>query len=51
MFKRNYCKYHDQCKHFREASYTCTHEGGSYCGKFREFENQSKLTMEVSINV
>lgn len=32
------CKYYDICEYYRESSYTCTHGGGEYCGKFRSLQ-------------
>jgi hypothetical protein len=30
------CKFTPSCGLFSNASYTCTHTGGSYCGKYRK---------------
>jgi|GEM_PF-1609470 len=30
------CKFTGSCRLFSTASYTCTHTGGSYCGKYRK---------------
>jgi hypothetical protein len=30
------CKFTRSCSLYSNASYTCTHTGGSYCGKYRK---------------
>jgi len=30
------CKFTCSCSLYSNASYTCTHTGGSYCGKYRK---------------
>ena len=32
------CKYFKICELYEDSSYTCTHGGGDYCGKFRDFQ-------------
>ena len=34
--KQGNCKYKLICNLFSNSSYTCTHTGGSYCGKYRK---------------
>jgi len=34
------CKFHKICIYFRENSNTCLHNGGPYCGTYREFESK-----------
>lgn len=48
MLKRS-CKYKNECKHFRDTSYTCTHEGGPYCGKFRFFKQQKSKSKKEHV--
>ena len=33
------CKFTRSCGLFSNLSYTCTHTGGSYCGKYRKLSN------------
>lgn len=35
---KNRCKYAYKCPYFAPYSYTCEHQGGPYCGKYREYE-------------
>jgi len=30
------CKFTGLCSLYSNASYTCTHTGGNYCGKYRK---------------
>jgi hypothetical protein len=30
------CKFTSSCDLYSSASYTCTHTGGDYCGKYRK---------------
>jgi len=30
------CKFSGLCSLYSNASYTCTHTGGTYCGKYRK---------------
>jgi hypothetical protein len=30
------CKFTFSCNLYSKASYTCTHTGGNYCGKYRK---------------
>ncbi len=30
------CKFTRSCSLYSNASYTCTHTGGNYCGKYRK---------------
>jgi len=36
--KKNKCKFTVICSLYSNASYTCTHTGGNYCGKYRKFD-------------
>jgi hypothetical protein len=36
------CKFTASCGLFSNASYTCTHTGGSYCGKYRRLSQPPK---------
>jgi hypothetical protein len=29
------CQFNRSCKIYSKSSYTCTHTGGTYCGKYR----------------
>lgn len=44
----NKCKYARKCDLYTKTSYTCTHQGGEYCGRFREFE--SKEVKEICVH-
>lgn len=35
--RRCYCKFYLECEFFYVESYTCTHKGSDYCGKYRDF--------------
>ena len=35
------CKYNKICNLYRKNSHTCNHGGGSYCGRFREYEGNT----------
>ena len=39
--KGNKCKHYKKCRDYRESSYTCTHGGDDYCGKYREQETRT----------
>ncbi len=41
------CKFTDSCDFYSSESYTCTHTGGSYCGKFRKLDRgkQKKVVL------
>jgi hypothetical protein len=34
--RKTTCKFIRSCNLYTNASYTCTHTGGSYCGKYRK---------------
>jgi hypothetical protein len=34
------CKFKKSCALFSNASYTCTHTGGKYCGKYRDLTQE-----------
>jgi hypothetical protein len=34
--RKTICKFTCSCSLYSNASYTCTHTGGNYCGKFRK---------------
>ena len=36
------CKFTDSCNFYTSKSYTCTHTGGNYCGKFRKLSRGKK---------
>jgi len=33
------CKFTGLCSLYSNASYTCTHTGGNYCGKYRKLSS------------
>ncbi len=37
--RKSKCKFTRSCGLFSNMSYTCTHTGGSYCGKYRKLSN------------
>jgi hypothetical protein len=49
------CKFTCSCGLYSNASYTCTHTGGSYCGKYRKLssldENFENLTPPYLIEI
>jgi hypothetical protein len=38
--KQGDCKYKPICSLYTDSSFTCTHTGGSYCGKYRKFSGK-----------
>jgi hypothetical protein len=36
------CKFTRSCSLYSNVSYTCTHTGGSYCGKYRKLSRPSE---------
>jgi hypothetical protein len=38
--KQGNCKYKAACSLYSESSFTCTHTGGSYCGKYRKLSGK-----------
>ncbi len=55
------CPFHTICKYFYEDSYTCSHKGGDYCGKYRiytgkiiiskiGFQEENQTKVEVITN-
>ncbi len=34
--RKTICKFIGSCSLYSNASYTCTHTGGNYCGKYRK---------------
>jgi len=46
IFRNAKCKYTKTCNLYSNASYTCTHTGGSYCGKYRKL-SLSKATQRL----
>jgi len=36
------CKFTHSCSLYSNASYTCTHTGGSYCGKYRKLSRSGE---------
>lgn len=48
------CKFYKKCELFRKDSFTCTHGGGDYCGRYRDnldnmYKRIRKLTIITSI--
>jgi hypothetical protein len=44
---RKKCKFHQLCELYSNTSYTCTHVGGKYCGKYRAL-NQTPKNDDIS---
>jgi len=44
------CKFIRSCKLYSNLSYTCTHVGGKYCGKYRTLNNPSKNNIKLVVN-
>jgi len=42
------CKFIDSCDLYSSDSYTCTHTGGSYCGKFRKLSRGKEKVVVVT---
>ena len=38
----NLCRYFGKCGLSQKTSFTCTHGGGNYCGRFRDLESELK---------
>ncbi|MGD0644153.1 MAG: hypothetical protein ABSA75_04540 [Candidatus Bathyarchaeia archaeon] len=47
------CKFNHLCNLYSNSSYTCTHVGGGYCGKYRALTQttKNKITMKVNRNL
>jgi hypothetical protein len=35
LIREKQCKFNRSCDFYSNSSYTCTHVGGRYCGKYR----------------
>ena len=48
--RKTKCKFTYSCNLYSNASYTCTHVGGRYCGKYRTLAKKTKngMTEEVT---
>jgi hypothetical protein len=42
------CKFNQSCHLFSKASFTCTHKGGEYCGKYRALKKEEELEMVLA---
>ncbi|MGD0996372.1 MAG: hypothetical protein ABR909_12720 [Candidatus Bathyarchaeia archaeon] len=51
--RRIKCKFTRSCSLYSNSSYTCTHVGGSYCGKYRSLARiaEGKFAMEINGNL
>lgn len=38
--KQGDCKYKVNCNLYTDMSFTCTHTGGSYCGRYRKLSGK-----------
>jgi len=44
------CRFYKKCEHFGKDSFTCTHGGGDYCGKYRELiHNLNKKILILTV--
>jgi hypothetical protein len=48
--RKTRCKFTPACRLYSTASYTCTHTGGSYCGKYRKLKEQNEEPFGVQTN-
>jgi hypothetical protein len=39
--KRRECKFKEKCSLYANTSFTCNHNGGSYCGRYRKLNQDS----------
>jgi hypothetical protein len=44
------CKFKDACNLYTGASYTCTHFGGSYCGKYRKLNREKNSDNLIALS-
>lgn len=44
------CKFIRSCNLYSNASYTCMHVGGEYCGKYRTLNNKLQGRTDTIIN-
>jgi hypothetical protein len=42
IYRKTKCKYTSACNLYSNASYTCTHTGGTYCGKYRKLNHRAE---------
>ena len=42
VLREKKCLFNRACKLYSNSSYTCTHVGGEYCGKYRALSQMSK---------
>ncbi|MCL4429369.1 MAG: hypothetical protein M1167_01330 [Chloroflexi bacterium] len=42
IYRKARCKFTHSCSLYSNASYTCTHTGGSYCGKYRKLSRPAE---------
>ena len=42
VLREKKCLFNRSCKLYSNTSYTCTHVGGGYCGKYRALSQISK---------
>jgi len=49
FLEQSKCKFSRLCGCFSESSFTCTHEGGSYCGKYRALSGKPKENVETGV--
>jgi len=41
LIREKQCKFDHSCNYYSNSSYTCTHMGGEYCGKYRILETSN----------
>jgi len=49
--RKGKCKFTDTCSLYSTASFTCTHTGGSYCGRYRKLSRKPETKIEYAVAV
>jgi len=47
LFKDKPCKFSRRCRFYSQLSVTCTSQGGSYCGVYRQLEAKPEAIRET----
>jgi len=50
VLREKKCLFSRSCKLYSNASYTCTHVGGEYCGKYRALLHISEKEKDLTQN-
>jgi len=50
VLREKKCFFSRSCKLYSSSSYTCTHVGGKYCGKYRALSHVSEKERDMNQN-